>query len=444
MPEMNRRNFLKVGLSGLAYFTAEATTPNWIIRSAQALPCNCLCDDRVLVIIQLAGGNDGLNTVIPRTDPVYYDAATRPTIRVPFGSELNLDGLNGLHPRLQQLADWYQQGQLAIINNVGYVNPDLSHFVSTDYWEYGSAPGQLKPTQGWIARFYDNACQGSAVDEAMFLAATGLSTVPPTFENTTGYTAPAIRSASTYSFAASQDRTLRLNAIDVLNQQSVVDSELDFIQRSENTAEASIADIATASSQPVLSPYPTGGLGDGLKLASQIIRAGFKTRIFYVSQGGYDTHAGQIATGDPLNAGDHPELLNTFNQAVNAFQTEMTLSNNSQRVLMMTFSEFGRRVQENGSLGTDHGAANNMFLLSGGINGGVYGGQPNLTDLIKGNLKHTIDFRSVYAQIIEGWFGGQASPVFGASTYNSIIQPDLAELGFIRVPTRASGWEKYY
>lgn len=442
---MKRRSFLKVGLSGLAYFTAELTTPNWIIRAAQAMTCDCLCDGRILVIIQQSGGNDGLNTVIPRTDPVYYDALTRPNIRVASGSEINLDGLNGLHPRLVNMANRYQQGRLAIVQNVGYVNPNLSHFTSTDHYEYGFVPGETQPTQGWAARFYDNTCAG-ADPEALFMTAAGMSAVPDAFKNATGYTPPAISSASSYSLSTSSDRTLRLQAIHDVNSQPTVDPHIDFLQRSENTAEASIADIAVAAAMPDLVPagsYPTNSFGNGLKLASQIIRAGFQTRVFYVSQGGYDTHASQVGSGDPLNAGDHPNLLRDFDNAVGAFLTEMDLSGNAERVLVMTFSEFGRRVAENGSQGTDHGAANCLFLMGGSVAGGVYGGQPNLTDLLKGNLKHKIDFRSVYSQVIEGWFGTQASPVFGQAAYDNVIAGELPQLPFLSVPASVREWRKY-
>ena len=183
--------------------------------------------------------------------------------------------------------------------------------------------------------------------------------------------------------------------------------------------------------RPVTGTYTNDGFGNGLKLASQVIRAGFNTRIFYVSQGGYDTHANQIATGDPLNQGDHPRLLNTFNQNLHAFMSEMNASGDLDRVLVMTFSEFGRRVKENGSKGTDHGAANVMFLLGGGLNAGIYGGQPNLTNLIKGNLRHTVDFRTVYSRVIETWFGSSAAPVFGQAAYDNTIAPELSEVDFI-------------
>jgi uncharacterized protein (DUF1501 family) len=447
MSQMNRRSFItKVGLSSLAYFTAEATTPNWIIKSARAIPLSCLTSGRILVILQQSGGNDGLNTVIPRTDPVYYDALTRPTIRVAAGQEINLTGPVGLHPRLANIANWFNQGSVAILQNVGYVNPDLSHFTSTDYWETGSVPGVPLPTQGWIARFYDNTCNGTGDPEALFMAASGLSNVPGSFENTTNYTPPAISSASSYSLTTSNDRTLRLAGIHSLNSLATADSEIDFVQRSENTAEASITDIATAAAMPDVAPpgsFTTDSFGSGLKLVSQIIRAGFNTRIFYVSQGGYDTHANQVDTNDPLNAGDHPALLTAFDQNLHAFLTEMQATGNLDRVLVLTFSEFGRRVGENNSKGTDHGTANVLFALGGGVQPGVYGGQPDLVNLIKGNLDYKVDFRAVYSRVIETWFGAQAAPVFGQTAYDTIIAPDMLDVPFIKTPAAVRNWKNY-
>lgn len=440
---IKRRTFLKTGLSAMAYFSAAATTPNWIIRSAQALQSTCMDDGRIFIIVQQAGGNDGLNTVIPRTDPIYYAPTTRPKIGIPQGAEINLDGLNGLHPKLVQLADWYQRGNLAVVHNVGYLNPNLSHFTATDYYEFGYVPGQLAPLQGWAARFYDNACLGHGDPQALFMAATGKSSIPNTFFVPTNYTPPAINSPSEYVFAASNDSALRLQAIHDLNSSGTVLPEIDFLQRSANVAEASVADIAVAAATPLLvssGSYPTGSLGSGLQLASQIIRAGFKTRLFYVSQGGYDTHANQAAQADPINGGDHATLLDTFDKAIGAFLTEMDLSGNLGRVVLMTFSEFGRRVNENGSLGTDHGAANCLFVAGGGVAGGVYGGQPDLVNQIRGNLAYKVDFRSVYSRVIESWFGQQASPVFGSDIYSQIIAPDLPKIPFIRGNVGANGW----
>jgi uncharacterized protein (DUF1501 family) len=433
---MKRRETIKLGLGSLAYFSASATTPNWIIRSAQAIP-NPGGENRVLVILQQSGGNDGLNTVIPRTDPLYYDPSVRSGVAIPAGQEINLDGLNGFHPKLLALADWYQLGHVAIVQNVGYPNPDLSHFSSTDYWEFGSVPGIPLPIQGWVARFYDNTCLGAPDPYSLQMMASGISTVPDALEGTTGYTAPAVRKASTYALSMDSDDALRRQSITNLNSIATTDPVIDFLQRSESTAEASAVDVAVASGQPVLKPYPAGSLGDGLQLVSQIIRAGFPTRIFYVSQGGYDTHANQVGA-DPVNTGDHQALLAAFDQAVDAFLYEMQVSGNLDRVLLMTFSEFGRRVAANGSLGTDHGAANSLMVMGGKVQGGIYGGQPNLADLQKGNLKHAIDFRAVYSEVLEDWFGTDPAPVFGQSF-------DLAPVQFIQGEENSgvAGWRLY-
>ncbi len=443
---MNRRQFLKVGLSGLAYFTLEATTPKWVMRAARALPLNCLTNGRILVILQQSGGNDGLNTVIPRSDPIYYDALTRPTIRIPQGQEINLDGLNGLHPKMAEIADWYQQGKVSILQSVGYVNPDFSHFTSTDYWETGAVPGQPIPPQGWVSRFYDNSCAGQGDGEALFMAATGTSTVPDMLSGSQNYVPPAIADATKYALKASADKTHRLAAIHTMNNLPTLDSDIDFLQRSVNTVEASSADIALAQAMesPAPNGYTTDSLGNGLKLASKIIRKGFNTRIFYVSQGGYDTHANQVGAGMDVTAtGDHQKLLGNLSRNVDSFLFEMQASGNLDRVLILTFSEFGRRIAENGSSGTDHGAANVMFAFGGGVNGGVFGGQPNLANPIKGNLRHSLDFRSVYGAIIENWFGGSAAPVFGQPTYDSIIAPQMGDLQFIKGSSAVKGWNQY-
>lgn len=446
--QLNRRNFMKVGLSSMAYFTLEATTPNWIIRSANALGTgDCLKDDRILVIIQLAGGNDGLNTIIPRTDPLYY--AARPRISIPNASQVTLDSLNGMHPAMSRLGDWYQDGHFAVINNVGYVNPNLSHFSSTQYFEEGYVPGMTRPRIGWAAKLYDSACGCNPPDTALFYMGSGVGRIPKTLHGAPCYTPPAVLDPESYRLYADTDESLRLPTIESLNTIPTVDPDIDFLQRSENALEASIDDIAIAANTAHLVPetdYSSDRLGQGLKLASQVIRAGFKTRIFYVSQGGYDTHANQIIPGmDALERGNHPRLLSSFSNSVDAFLREMEMSGNLERVLIMTFSEFGRRVEENASLGTDHGAANSLMVFGGSIAPGIYGGQPNLADLVRGNLRHTVDFRSVYSLVIEQWLRCDPVPVFGQSAYDSIIVPDYPEIPFLDLASAvtSSSWNSY-
>jgi len=446
---VSRRSLLQVGLSGMAWFTIESSCPRWIARSAAALSAgDCLDGDRILVIVQQGGGNDGLNTVIPRNDDAYYDA--RPAIHVPRASQIILDEHNSLHPVMPRLADWFQKNRAGVVQNVGYPNPNLSHFTSTDYYEFGGSPDKPLPMTGWVARMYDSACGGAQQENALFLARTGSRSLPDAFVGTTNYTAPAINSLGEYQLVTASDRALRLDAIAALNRQPPANPDIEFLQRSENLMEASIEDVQTAGQQPLLVPdgsYPNNSLGRGLQIVSQIIRAGFRTRVFYVTQGGYDTHANQAEAEDPLETGSQPKLLGDLDGALDAFLTEMELSGNLDRVLVMTFSEFGRRVAENGSKGTDHGAANCLFVLGGGVQPGVYGGQPDLQDLIKGNLRHKVDFRSVYSRVIADWLGCDPVSVFDQETYDAVIQPDLTKIPFIAprevAAARNRAWNGY-
>jgi uncharacterized protein (DUF1501 family) len=442
---IKRRSFLK-GFSSLACYSAAATTPVWINKSAHALSSLGTDDDRILVILQHGGGLDGLNTVIPRTDDVYYDDQIRPTIRVPKGSEINLDGLNGLHPRLTGLADWYQKGNMAVVQNVGYMNPNQSHFTSTDIFEYAQNPRVSLEKRGWVARYYDNACEG--MEPGVFdLVAAGKNSIPDSINGSPMINPPTINRPSDYAFQFSDDETYRRRAMQLLNGMENVSSEIDFMQRSYNTTNVSTQDVRRADALETLVPenrYPNNDFGRGLKLVSKIIRAGFQTKVFYVSQTGYDTHANQAVDGNP-NAGRHPQLLGEFDSAVDAFLQEMDQTGNLDRVVLMTFSEFGRRVKENSSSGTDHGAANCMFLFGGAVQGGVYGGQPDLENLERGNTRFKVDFRSVYAQLIENWLGSQAAPVLGDDVYQNIIQKEMDQVQFLPKadPVRVDHWSLY-
>jgi uncharacterized protein (DUF1501 family) len=298
-------------------------------------------------------------------------------------------------------------------------------------------PGVPLPKQGWVARFYDNTCAGAEdVDALLAVVAGTTGSTPDALKGMTGYDPPTIDTPDAYSLDVSSDRALRLAAITALNSIPTLDPQIDFLQRSQNSVEVSTEDIAVAGQIPLLvenGAYTNDSLGKGLKLASQIIRAGFGTRIFYVRQGGYDTHANQVSPADPVNGGRHAALMSNLNSSIDAFLREMELSGNLDRVLIMTFSEFGRRIAENGSSGTDHGAANCLFVIGGQVRGGVYGGQPDLNpdNTIKGNLRHRIDFRAVYARVIESWFDGQAAPIFGQSDYDTVISPQFPEVDFL-------------
>lgn len=416
---MNRRQFLQAGLGSLAYFTTARTVPAWVANSAQAI-AKGLPRDRKLVIVQQGGGNDGLNTVIPYEDDLYRGDTLRPNLHISSGYHV-LDELNALHPRMPRLATWYLDGKMAIVQNVGYPNPSYSHFVSTDYWDRGNSPGaQTQTFQGWISRYFDNACAGTPVQDidALSMLAGGTAFIPGTLDGSNLYRPPAVSRFESYKIRVPNNAQgqHRLDYIAQLSQTAAINSAVDFLHRTTITAQASIADLETASEVPAINAYPAGSLGTGLDMVSKVIRGGFETPIFYVTQGGYDTHANQFG-GDPATTGDHPALLDTFDQALDAFLKDMEASGNLDKVLVLTFSEFGRRVSENFSNGTDHGAGNCLFAFGGAVKGGIYGGQPDLTDLIQGNLNHKLDFRGVYARVLRDWLDTEPVAIFGAADY---------------------------
>lgn len=420
---VSRRAFLKTSLSGLAYFTTASTVPLWVAKSAAALSKQ-LTGDRILVILQQAGGNDGLNTVIPYTDELYLGNSLRPNLHILSGTPI--DSLNALHPKLARLNDWFTEGNVAIVQNVGYPNPNLSHFVATDYWELGTSTGAaLQTAQGWASRYFDNQCAGVPPEtiHALTLLSAGTASVPLTLYGSLSYTPPAVPKFSSYIIEAPSGAqgTHRKNYIQALSETASLNGDIDFLHRSAVTAQASVADIATASQQPTLNVYPATSLGAGLDIVSKVIRGGFPTKVFYVSQGGYDTHSNQVDPADPANVGDHADLLDELDQAVNAFLLDMAQSGLLDRVVLMTFSEFGRRVGENGSSGTDHGTANCLFVMGGNVKGGVYGGQPDLANLQGGNLDHRIDFRSVYSRVMTDWLAVDPESIFGTEDFTDPV-----------------------
>lgn len=457
---VSRRDFLKTGLSGLAYFSAAATVPAWVAKSAQALSKG-LDGDRILVLVQQSGGNDGLNTVIPYTDPMYNGDLWRPNLHITSGLDATtLDGLNALHPKMTRLKDWWDNGNMAVVQRVGYPNPSLSHFVSMDYWESGASPGSATAQsangrKGWAARFFDNQCAGTpagAIDPLSMLAA-GKSSVPRTFQGSDLYTPPAVSNPKSYTFSFPSDRVRSGTSVrgysnvvkhytNELAGLAPVNDEADFLQRSYNLVQASVDDIAAAAAvEPAIgaAAYPATSLGRGLDLVSKIIRGGFGTKIFYVSQGGYDTHSGQFTGANPGALGRHAELLEEFDQSLHAFLTDMALTGNLDKVLVLSFSEFGRRVAENGSAGTDHGTGNCLFALGGRVRKGVYGGQPQLDeDTVqdnKGNLAHAIDFRAVYGRVVQDWLGGDPVAVYNPGDWALYgLEEDMAQVDFLKGP----------
>jgi uncharacterized protein (DUF1501 family) len=402
-----RREFLKASLATGSLVSWGLTVPTFLGRTAAAAPPAGKpgARDTLLVVVQLTGGNDGLNTVIPYTDPEY--AKLRPTLKVPKDQVRKLDDHVGLHPAMEGLAGLLQDQALCVVQGVGYPNPSQSHFRSMDIWQAANTAETL--TEGWIGR----ALKGLPPTPTFHLA--GNNESAPLALAGAPVRAPSITSLEDF-----QLKTAAVSRSDNTQQRAVIEgaakaptgasSLLDFVQRTAvNTYDSSrrLQEIGK-NYQPKV-PYPNTPLAQHLRLAAQLIDADLGARIFYVSIDGFDTHANQ------QNA--HANLLRTVSDAMTAFYKDLAARGHKERVLLMTFSEFGRRARENGSRGTDHGSAAPMLLVGGKVRAGVVGAHPNLTALEIGNLKHHTDFRQVYAAVLDGWLGVPSKDVLGGGAF---------------------------
>jgi uncharacterized protein (DUF1501 family) len=425
-----RRDFLRTTLLGGAL---SWTVPSFVAQTFSALHAEADGsltqvatgkDGPILVLIQLAGGNDGLNAVVPYTNDFYYQA--RPTIAIPSNQVLTLNDTLGLNPALTGFKNLFDAGHLSVVNGVGYPNPNRSHFRATEIWQTASDEDKYL-TDGWLGRYFDNACQGCDPTVAINIG----PRQPQAFSTHTP-TGISLENPESYRFIGSgknDDETLAYRSM--FNQEgddatsssnsggsvSMVSgtvtlqngqSALDFLERTSMDAQVSSDKIlAIAGKTTSTAQYPRSGLANNLKLVARLIAGGLPTRIFYVSQGGYDTHTSQRNGQDGR--------LRELGEAVKAFTDDLTAMGEFDRVMIMTFSEFGRRVQENGSQGTDHGAAAPMFLIGSQMKAGLLGKEPSLApaDLKDGDIQYNTDFRSVYASILQEWLKTNSVPILG-------------------------------
>jgi uncharacterized protein (DUF1501 family) len=399
----DRRDFLRT--SALLGF--GASVPTFLGKSAFAAPTSDKpgAKDTILVVVQLTGGNDGLNTVIPFADAEY--AKLRPNIGIKKDEAKKLTDSLGLHPSMGEFAKLHDDGALCVVQGVGYPNPDQSHFRSMDIWHAASTEQSL--TEGWLGKaFKEKAVPGfhlaDSTKESAPLALTG---APARI--------PSITSLEDFQLkVAAADPKEREKQKKLIESVSGGGSEgkpdlLDFVKRTATTTYASTEKLASIGKNytPKVT-YPTTALANRLKLAAQLIDAGVGARLFYVSLDGFDTHAGQGGA-----TGGHATLLETVSGAISAFYRDVAARGHGERVCVMTFSEFGRRAKENGSKGTDHGSGAPLFLVGGRVKAGVVGDHPSLTKLEDGNLKHHTDFRTVYAAVLNEWLGVDATKVLG-------------------------------
>jgi uncharacterized protein (DUF1501 family) len=365
---------------------------------------------RSLVVIQLAGGNDGLNTVVPYADPLY--PKLRPAVALPESEILKLDERLGLHAALAPFRERFAQGTLAVVEGVGYPNPDRSHFVSTAVWQTARLDPYREPT-GWLGRAIDfqpdpRHPREPAALEALGIGGGGLT--PALYAPRTPV--PSLLSLDAFSVQPDRrypgDAGALRTALGAMYGESGEPAGAGFVRQVGRSALRSSDELrAAVAGYSSMVTYPRSGLSDQLKLIAQLLTANIGTRIFHVTLGGFDTHANQKP--------QQRNLLAQLADGVSAFLDDLRAHGLDERVAVITYSEFGRRAQENASAGTDHGAASSLFVVGAKVAGGLYGPAPDLSKLEGGDVPFAVDFRSVYASVLRDWFKIPAEKVLGPS-----------------------------
>ena len=369
---------------------------------------------RILVLLRLHGGNDGLNTVVPHRASEYLDG--RPTLRVTDGLHVLGDhDTLALHPRLERLAGHYSAGRLAIVQGVGYAPASLSHFRSEVIWQSADPVG-VTPT-GWVGRYLDTLSPPGDPEVRGFDVAAGLDHVFLSERANTFAFAGLGGIEFPSDTAAWWDVTRKREAFDVLSAVPRTGDAADALARGGLVLSRNL-DVYAALPDPVATPFPDTALGRGLREAARIVAAartpgsGVEVGVLQVGIGGFDTHSGQDAVGG------HPDLWTAIDAALHAFHTELSAQGAAGDVVVLAYSEFGRRVEENGSAGTDHGEAAPVFVFGDAVAGGVHGDDPDLAFALAqndGNVRHDIDFRRVYATLLADWLGADPDPILGGS-----------------------------
>jgi uncharacterized protein (DUF1501 family) len=399
----NRRSFLQKSL-GIAVLGGTLPAAFMRAAAAQTLPALGATIDpsNVLVVIQMGGGNDGLNTVVPYSDDSYHRA--RPVIGVAEDSVLKLNDRIGLNPVLAGLNELYAEGHVAVVQGVGYQNPNRSHFEATQIWE--TASPERPVGTGWLGRTLDIEFPAGTKLPSMFEAVALGDTLPAALV-AQHVDVSAIGSLNSYAYNTVKDVKAQAGVL-YDGAKPGGSPYLGLIAETARQAyhggdvlRAKIAGYSTSVA------YPTDAFSNQLKLAAQLIGSDVGTRIIFVSIGSFDTHANQRNQQD--------RLLKYLGDGLLAFYKDLAAHGNAKRVVAMTFSEFGRRVNQNASNGTDHGTAMPLFIVGGSVKGGVYGDHPSLTDLDAGDLKFHTDFRSVYATMLERWLGRSSTEILAGT-----------------------------
>jgi uncharacterized protein (DUF1501 family) len=402
---ISRRLFIR---DGVATVTLGLAAPSFLsaIAQAQGIP------SRRLVVVYLGGGNDALNTLVSYQDPAYY--SRRPSIAIPAGQVLQV-GTDaggralGLHPRLGGLLNVFNEGRLALVQRTGYTNSSRSHFEATDIW--GTANPQSSTGSGWLGRYLDTLPR--PLDALAAWNTTG-ETPRALLSGQSGV--PAIPNATSYTYASPNRGSVALEeraaAQAMAANRAAGRPHLAFVNSTSRGAIETLDRVAQARSYTPTVAYPNNGFGLALRTVAGAIVRGIGSRVFWVETGGYDTHAGQGAGG-----GAYGNLMGTLGDGLSAFYSDVRNQGLAADTTVIVFSEFGRRISENGSAGTDHGAAGLMMALGGSVRGGLYGtaaslapGNPTLENN-SGDVRHETDFRSVYARLLDQWLGVNSVPI---------------------------------
>ena len=408
-----RRDFLKASVGASTLLSLSGGVPAWLSRAAMAAEHSSNAGDTVLIVVQLKGGNDGLNSVVPYTDDQY--AKSRPTLRLETGELHKLDSQFGFHPQMGSFAGLFKEGHLGVVHGVGYPNPSGDHDTAMRAWQ-SAMPTVPECETGWLGRVAD----GFHEEDACKVPAVFVGQIARPFTlNAKKAIVPSISSLEDYTLhslpgPADQAQRVSLEKLAALGNVSQEQPFLDFLRRSTLAACADsrkVEAIIRDQSPVDAGRYPRFGLAQKLRTVAQLIRADLGVRIYCPELGGdgfggFDNHANQ--------RGNHGALLRQFSESVAAFVDDLARDKLLDRVLLMTISEFGRTVKENGRRGTDHGSAAPVFLAGGKLKGGFTGEHPNLTELENGGQKSHIDFRRVYATVLDTWLGVDSQSVLGA------------------------------
>lgn len=386
---LKRREFLKI--SSLA--TASLLVPNFLQAMSYDNAIDLKNQNKILVVLQYSGGNDGLNTIIPMKNDIYF----RERQNISIKNALNLTDEAGINPALSFFKELYDEGEMAVLNNVGYPNLDKSHFRSMDIWQSASDSKEFLET-GWVGRYLDEACydcdhptQALEVDDMLSLAMKGHS-----------------KKAFAFKDPKKMYDTSREKYFKTLADHHDHDSEtVDYLYQTLGSTINNAGYIFEKSkSKATTETYPDSALGKDFKIVASLIKSDINTKVYYLQVGSFDTHVNQNQQQE--------RLFTDINAAVKAFVTDLKKDGLFENVLLMTFSEFGRRVSQNASRGTDHGTANQMFFMSGGLKKqGVLNALPDLQNLNDGDLIYTEDFRKVYATVLRNWLGADSTKILG-------------------------------